>query len=256
MIAVRQTAGFTLRHLRTLWRQPAFVVITLMSPLLWLLLFSQLFSSVAQIPGFTGSYLDYMVPGLVVMTAVSSAGWTGMTFVEDINGGVMDRLLVSPVWRGSLNAGLLAQTACVNVVQSLIIVGIALMMGAHFAGGVAGIAVMIAVAVLAGSIFAALSNGFAMVVRRRESVIGAVSMITTPLTFLSSIFMRPELLPGWIRSVSAFNPVNWAAEAARAVAGPGADWAAAGSRALALGAVVLVAVTLATRAFRAYQRSM
>src|SRR5215470_11723751 len=89
---LRQTAQVSLRYLRALLRQPAFVVITLVQPLIWLLLFGALFKAVTQIPGFRGgSYLDYLTPGIVVMLAVSSAGWNGMAFIEDINGGVMDR---------------------------------------------------------------------------------------------------------------------------------------------------------------------
>ena len=85
MIALRQTWQVSLRYLRVLLRQPAFVVITLVQPLIWLLLFGALFKAVTQIPGFAGgSYLDYLTPGVVVMLAVSSAGWTGMGFIEDI----------------------------------------------------------------------------------------------------------------------------------------------------------------------------
>ena len=70
----------------SLLRQPAFIVITLIQPLIWLLLFGALFKAVTQIPGFAGtSYIDYLTPGVVVMLAVSSAGWTGMAFIEDMN---------------------------------------------------------------------------------------------------------------------------------------------------------------------------
>ena len=106
MNAVRQTWQVTLRGMRVLIRQPAFLGITLTQPIIWLLLFGALFKAVTRIPGFHGgSYIDFLTPGIVVMLAVSSAGWTGMGFIEDINGGVMDRMLVSPVWRGALNAG-------------------------------------------------------------------------------------------------------------------------------------------------------
>src|SRR6195952_3021859 len=104
MTSLRQTWQVSLRYFRVLLRQPAFMVITIVQPLIWLLLFGALFKAITQIPGFTGkSYIDYLTPGVVVMLAVSSAGWTGMGFIEDINSGVMDRLLVSPGWRGAFN---------------------------------------------------------------------------------------------------------------------------------------------------------
>ena len=94
------------RGLRVFVRQPAYLGMTLTQPIIWLLLFGALFKAVTEIPGFHGgSYIDFLTPGVVVMLAVSSAGWTGMGFIEDINGGVMDRMLVAPVWRGALNAG-------------------------------------------------------------------------------------------------------------------------------------------------------
>ena len=62
---------------------------TLFQPIIWLLLFGALFKSVARLPGFHGSYINFLTPGVVVMLAVFSAGWTGMGFVEDINSGVM-----------------------------------------------------------------------------------------------------------------------------------------------------------------------
>jgi ABC-2 type transport system permease protein len=101
---LRQTWQVSLRYLRVFARQPAYLGITLTQPLIWLLLFGALFKAVTEIPGFNGdSYIDYLTPGVVVMLAVSSAGWTGMGFIEDINAGVMDRMLASPVWRGALN---------------------------------------------------------------------------------------------------------------------------------------------------------
>ena len=69
----------TTRHLRNLARQPWWIAITLVQPIIWLLLFGALFKAVTQIPGFSGrSYIDYLTPGVVVMLAVSSAGWTGI----------------------------------------------------------------------------------------------------------------------------------------------------------------------------------
>jgi hypothetical protein len=124
---MRHTAYLALRDLRALWRQPWFVAVTLVQPLIWLLLFGELFERMAALPGFGGeSYIAYLAPGIVVMSALFSSGWNGMATIEDINRGVTDRLLVSPVRRGALIAGRVAQSAVVIVVQSVIMVLIAL----------------------------------------------------------------------------------------------------------------------------------
>src|SRR5690349_23555472 len=212
MIGLRQTWQVSLRYFRVLLRQPAFMVITIVQPLIWLLLFGALFKAVTQIPGFhSESYLDYLTPGIVVLLAVSSAGWTGMGFIEDINRGVMDRLLVTPTWRGAFNLGSVAQCVVSVLAQTVIIVVIALLLGAH----VHHVATLFAVAGLLAAAFASLSNGLGVLTRQRESLIGAVSLLLLPLTFLSGALMQLRLAPGWIRGIAKFNPVDWAAVAAR-----------------------------------------
>jgi ABC-2 type transport system permease protein len=254
---MRHTFYFALRDLRALWRQPWFVAVTLVQPLIWLLLFGELFKSVADVPGFGDeSYIAYLAPGIVVMSALFSSGWSGMATVEDIDRGVTDRLLVSPVRRGALIAGRVAQSAVVVVLQSVIMVAIALAVGASFPGGVLGVVVLIVVAGLLGAAFAALSNSLALVTRQEESLIGAVTFLVLPLTFLSTALMREDLLPGWMQTVTAFNPVDWAIEAGRSAVAADPDWAMIAGDLGLLTALLVVCGALATRAFRSYQASV
>jgi ABC-2 type transport system permease protein len=255
--ALRQTWQVSLRGLRALIRQPAYLGITLTQPIIWLLLFGALFKAVTRIPGFHGaSYVDFLTPGIVVMLAVSSAGWTGMGLIEDIRGGVMDRVLVSPVWRGALNAGSVVGSVTTIVIQTAMIVAFALALGASYPGGVGGVLILILVAALLGAAFASLSNGLAVLTRQRETLIGAVSFVLLPLTFLSSALMQQSLVPAWIRTVARFNPVNWAVEAGRSAAMGKIDWGLVGSRVGLLVILVLFCATFATRAFGTYQRSL
>jgi ABC-2 type transport system permease protein len=257
MIALRQTWQVSLRYLRALYRQGAFVAITLVQPVIWLLLFGALFKAVTRIPGFSGdSYVDFLTPGVVVMLAVSSAGWTGMGFIEDINGGVMDRVLASPVWRPALNLGSVAQAVMTIVVQTVLIVLLALALGADYRNGVGGVLILILVAALLGASFASLSNGLAVLARQRETLIGAVSFVLLPLTFLSSALMQQSLVPDWIRTVAKFNPVEWAVEAGRTAAMSDMDWGLVAGRIGLLTALLVVCATFATRAFGTYQRSL
>ena len=100
MTALADTWALTVRDLLRLWRQPWFIAIVLVQPVIWLLLFGELFQRVVDIPGFEGGdYKQYLVPGVLVMTAFFSSGWSGMSTIEDIDRGVTDRLLVTPVRR-------------------------------------------------------------------------------------------------------------------------------------------------------------
>ena len=255
--ALRQTWQINLRYLRAFIRQPAWVAIALVQPVIWLLLFGALFKSVVEIPGFEGSsYIAFLAPGVAVMTAVMSAGWNGMGFIEDMRRGVLDRVLVTPLWRGALNAGSLLYAIITLALQVLIIVGIGLLAGASFKNGVAGVAVLVLVSSLLGGCVAALSNGLALVAKQRETLIGAVTFVTLPITFLSFTFMQKSLVPDWVQGVARYNPVNWAVEAGRSATSAHTDWLLVWSRIGLLFLLLVVCGTVATRAFNAYQRSI
>jgi ABC-2 type transport system permease protein len=257
MTLIRQTLYMTVRHLRELWRQPWFVAVTLMQPVIWLLLFGALFKKVVEIPGFHGhSYIAFLAPGVVVMTAMFNSAWSGMSLIDDLNRGVTARFLVSPVRRPALIAGRIVKEAVVVVIQSVIIVALALIVGASFPGGVGGVALLFVFSALLGATFGALSNGFALIMRQEEALIGAVQFIVLPLTFLSTTFLEANLMPKWIARLSDFNPVNWAVVAGRAATSSSPDWGVIASRAALLVALLLLCVAFATRAFRSYQRSV
>ena len=257
MTIVRQTLYMTGRHLRELWRQPWFVGVTLVQPVIWLLLFGALFKKIIEIPGFHGgSYIAFLAPGIVVMTAMFNSAWSGMALIDDINRGVTSRFLVTPVRREALIAGRILKEAVVVVIQSLIIVGLALIVGASFPGGVGGVAALFVVSALLGAAFGALSNGFGLIMRQEEALIGATQFILLPLTFLSTVFIEANLMPRWMAHVADFNPVNWAVIAGRAATSSNPDWGLAASRAGFLVALLAVCLAFATRAFRSYQRSV
>jgi ABC-2 type transport system permease protein len=257
MTLIRHTLYMTLRHLRELWRQPWFVAVTLVQPVIWLLLFGALFKRVIEIPGFhSHSYIAFLAPGVVVMTAMFNAAWSGMALIEDINRGVTARFLVSPVRREALIGGRILKEGVVVVIQSLIIVGLALIDGASFPGGVGGVAVLFAVSALLGSTFGALSNGFALIMRQEEALIGATQFILLPLTFLSTTFLAANIMPSWIAHVADFNPVNWAVVAGRTATSANPDWGLAASRAAFLAVLLAACLAFATNAFRSYQRSV
>jgi len=258
MNAVRQTwVIFSRRYLRELYRQPAVIFIALLQPIIWLLLFGALFKEVSKIPGFgTGSYITYLTPGVVIMTAIFGSSWTGMSYIEDMGNGVLDRFLTAPVSRGALTAAMLAYQAVTTIVQSAIIIGIGWAIGADFAGGLAGLVVLVGISVLIALAMAGLSNGFALLTKQREALIGASTTLVLPLTFLSGAFLSLRLVPSWISDVARFNPVHWAESAGRIAVHANPTWSAVGSYAGFLAIAAAVTAFAATRAFRSYQRSL
>jgi ABC-2 type transport system permease protein len=254
---VAHTTWMTQRQVTAVLRQPAYIVINLIQPVIWLFLFGSLFRTVVELPGFsTASYLDYLVPGVVAMSALSTSMWSGMTVLEEIDRGVMDRLLVLPLRRSAIINASVVMQALLIAFQSAVIVGLGWAAGAEYAGGVAGMLVLIAGSVLVGIVFSSLSNTVGMLARQRETIIGINMFLLLPLTFLSSAFMAETLMPHWMRIVADGNPVNWALEAGREAMAADPDW----TRVLAYGggllALAVLVTALSAQTFRAYQKSV
>jgi ABC-2 type transport system permease protein len=258
MKPVADSIYMAVRDLRNLARQPWFVAITLIQPIIWLLLFGQLFHKIIEIPGFdSNNYTAFLTPGVVVMNAFYSGGWSGMGMVNDLDRGVMDRFLVTPVSRTAIIIGRMIQVAVTTIIQAAILIVLGLLMGADWPHASAGIPILFAAAILLAVPFAALSNALGLLLRQEESVIGANQFILLPLTFLSSVFLAQVLMPDWMQTGAQFNPLNWAVTAGRdSLVSTNPDWNNVLIHLAYLGALTVVSTWLAARAFRTYQRSI
>jgi ABC-2 type transport system permease protein len=256
--ALVHTWYLTGRKLHALVRQPWVLAFSVVQPAIWLFLFGQLFRRVIDIPGFAfhGTYLDYLVPGLVAMNAMSNNMWAGMTMIEEIERGTLNRFLASPASRIGLMNASVAEQAVSTTVQSLIIVGLGLAGGARYHGGAGGVAVMVAASILVGVVFGALSNATGMMLRSREAIIGVYTFFMLPLMFLSSAFIQTQLMPGWMQAIASRNPLNWVVQIGRSAVSATPDWSAIGVRCggLLVLAVACVAVSVVT--FRSYQKNV
>jgi ABC-2 type transport system permease protein len=247
----------TLRLSRNLARQPWYVAFTLLQPVVWLFLYGQLFARVAELPGFGGtSYIAFLTPGVIAMSALFSSGWSGLGVIADLENGIMDRFLISPASRLAIVLSRLLSLTIVIILQFGILLGLGICLGARYPGiHILGFALMLVVTLLLGLPFGALSIALALMMRKPESVLGAVNFILLPLTFLSSAFMTPGLIPLWIQRVAVFNPVNWSLEVARAALRPAIPWTTEAPRIAYLALFLLLSCGLAIRAFRHYQKS-
>jgi ABC-2 type transport system permease protein len=255
-----QSLLLTGRSLRALTRNPAVIAFTLVQPVIWLLLFGQLFKSVVHLPGFDAggatSYLTFLTPGVVVMTALFSSGWAGTAFIEDMNIGVMDRMLAAPTRRSAVVVASLAYQAVTTSVQTLIVFAIGYAAGARFSDPSVGIPITLVAAVLVAVTIAAFSDAIALLVRQQEALIGISQFIVLPLQFLSGAIMALSLAPSWLRDAARFNFVDWAVVAGRGALSSETNWGTVSSRLALLAALAIAMAALATRAFRSYQRNL
>jgi ABC-2 type transport system permease protein len=248
---------FTMRSIRVLLRQPFYLVLTLVQPVIWLLLFGKLFTNVVRIPGFSASsYIDFLVPGVVAMATLYSAGWAGFGFIQDMERGVMDRFLTSPAHRGALIIGTLTYQATTTILQTTIVLVLGYVAGARYDGGAVGVLVTVCCAILLAASFAALSDSLALRLRSQEALIGLANLLVLPMTFVSTAMMARQSAPGWIRAGARVNPVDWAVTASREALSVSPHWAAVGWRVGALAALTVAMAWTATTSFRAYQRSV
>ena len=253
---LRDTWYLFLRLVRASVRMPVFVIISIVQPMIWVVLFGQLYRAVTQIPGWRGgSFVQFLAPGIAIMTAIIGAAYSGMGILADIDRGVLDRLLATPVSRGAVIAGRILHASVQVIVQASIILLVAFALGARPHGGIPGLLSVLLSAALLAAAFASFSNGLALIARRQELVIAVMNFTILPLMFLSSMIMQPQLMPGWIGRVSRYNPLNWAVTAAR-LGFEGEDAARVMLSLALLAGLALLCGLLATRAFGRYRRTL
>lgn len=245
-----QIAILTGRSLRALVSDPKLVVLSLLQPLIMLLLFSQVFGSMAGAATGT-SYINYLMPAILVTTGVSAALQSGIGLVTDMKNGVLSRLRSLPVSNMSvLVARSLSDLARTAVQLLILLVAAVVLFDFSPAGGVPGV---LAAFLLALAVSWALSWVFLAIgawLRNAESMqtVGFLAMF--PLMFASSAFVPTDSLPVWLRVVATINPMTYAVNASRDLAlampvGNGVIGALAASVGL-----LAVGVVAAARGFR------
>ncbi|PSP48370.1 ABC transporter, partial [Halobacteriales archaeon QH_7_69_31] len=202
-------------------RNPFVLVVSLVQPIIFLLLFTEVFGNVAGdavnrgLPGV--SYTTYLVPAIAIQVSLAAAVTSGVGLVNDIENGMFEKVLVSPMNRTAVFVGKTAAEVFRIAVQVAIILGLGVVLGAEIATGLVGAAGIVAIGILFSLWFVALSNALAVLTRDQESTIIAANLLQFPLLFLSSAFLPLAALPEWIQTVAMVNPVTYGVDAARAL---------------------------------------
>src|SRR4029077_3251991 len=200
-------------------------------------------------------YLAYLVPGVVAMNAMSGNMWAGMSMIEEIERGTLNRLLVTPASRLAIMNASVVEQAVATTVQTLIIVVLGYAGGARYPGGMLGVVVLILAAILVGVFWGALSNMVGMLLRSREAIIGVYTFFMLPLMFLSSAFMQTHLMPGWMQSIASRTPLNWVVQIGRSAISAHPAWSAIGVRAGGLLVLAVACVAVSVMTFRSYPKT-
>ncbi len=204
--AVRDALSMMGRNVRRLSRAPDQLVFTLISPIMFTLLFRYVFGG--AIGGLQGiDYVNYLIPGIAVQTAIFSSGNTGFALAEDRGKGFIDRLRSLPMARSAVLSGRVLADTLSNAVGLVIIVVVGLAVGYRpqsFGGLVLGLLLLLGFALSTSFIFA-LVGLFASNV---QTVNAATFPVIFPLTFASSAFVPTATLPTWLRGFADHQPVS------------------------------------------------
>jgi ABC-2 type transport system permease protein len=250
MNALADTWHIVVRGLRARIRMPVFIFMSLFQPVLWLVLFTQIFKSLGGSVMGGSSYLQFFAPGVVVMTVLFGSAFSGFGLLMMMDMGILSKMLATPVTRVSIILGQVIAAVVVSVVQAAIIFVIAAIMGVDVATGVPGVLLALFTVALLGLAFAAFSNGLALLVKRQETVMATTNLLTMPLMFMSSTMMPAAALPDWLDTVRRFNPVDYAVVGVRGLVLEGYVWSDLWRSLLVLGVLAVVAVAFATLMFR------
>jgi ABC transporter DrrB family efflux protein len=228
-------------------RVPSLIVFSIITPLIFLLLFRYILGGSISIPGV--SYVDYLVPGVLVQAIAFGATQTGVGLAVDVGRGITDRFRSLPIARSAVLAGRVIADTGRNVVVAIVVVAVGLVMGFRPDPNPAGAAAAIAIALAFGYAFSWVAAYIGVTVRHAESVHDAGFVWVIPLTFASSALVSVDTMPTAVRWFADINPVTSVADATRALLlGEGAGGAVARSAAWIAGLLV-VFVPLAVRAY-------
>ena len=245
------------RQLRNLGREPIWIALLLIQPMIWLLLYGQLFRNVVKLPGFGDvSYVTFLTPGIVVMNAFFGGTWSGMAMIQDLDRHVLERFLATRSSRIALVLSQVVRSGLIAAIQALIILIVALALGVRAHAGAPGWLIVMLTSFLVGCAFGGVSHGMALIFRKEATMIAAANFVGLPLLFLSSTLIARTSMPHWMAGLARFNPVEWGVVAARQGVLPGADWGSAAIHLGLLAALTVVTVGFATWAFQVYRRSL
>jgi ABC-2 type transport system permease protein len=248
MTTLRETWLVFENQMRLLARQPAWALIALSQPLLYLTFFAPLLRTLAGRPGFPpGDAWQLFVPGLLVQLGIFGSLFVGFGLLAEMRLGIVERMRVTPASRLALLAGRVLRDTLVLVVQATLLVGVSIAVGLR--APALGLLAVLALVALLGVALSSLSYAAAMKVKAEDALAQLLNTLAVPTLLLSGILLPMSLAPRWLYLLSRLNPFSHVVDGARAsVAGHGA--ATVGLGLLSAAGLAVVGIAAAVHTFR------
>lgn len=203
------------RSMRLSLRQPLWVLIGLLQPILYLTLFGPLLQTVAATSGFAGDAWQVFVPGLLVQLGIFGGLFVGFGIIAEWRSGVIERQLVTPASRAAIITGRTLRDVVVIVVQAIVLMGAAYLMGLRV--GLGAVLIGLVLIGMLGAAFSFISNAIGIATKSEDALAPMVNTLALPILLLSGILLPMTLAPRWLQIASDFNPFKHIVEALRAV---------------------------------------
>ncbi|MDK1472071.1 ABC transporter permease [Streptomyces sp. 549] len=182
-------------------------------PIMMVLMYTYLFGG--ALAGSTTDYLQFLLPGILVMSVVMITMYTGVSVNTDIEKGVFDRFRTLPIWRPSPMVGYLLGDMLRYILASAVMLAIGLVLGFRPGGGVLGVLAGVALLLVFSFCFSWVWTMFGLLLRSEKSVMSVSMMVLFPLMFLSNIFVDPSTMPGWLQAFVNNSPITHLASSVR-----------------------------------------
>jgi ABC-2 type transport system permease protein len=218
------------------------------TPVMFVLLFTYLFGG--AIAGSTGEYLDYILPGILVMSVLFTTVYSGVALNTDLTKGVVDRFRSLPIWRSAPLVGALLGDSVRYLVGATVIVVLGVILGYRPDNGVPGVLAAIALVIVFSFGLSWVFTTLGLVLRSPQAVLNAGFMGIFPLTFLSNVFVEPETLPAGLEWFVNVNPISILADCSRDLMSGTVD---GGDLAVVLGTAALLTAVFAPLTTRLYR---
>lgn len=161
------------------------------------------------------SYVSFLTPGIVAMTCMFTAMFAGVSIVWDRRFGFLNKLLVSPIPRSSIMLGKMISATVRAMIQGLIVIALALLLGAKLNTGLLGIIIAVPYMALFALGFSGMSTALGIKMAEHEEFFGVIALILMPLFFASGALIPVALMPGWLQGVAYGNPLTYAVDGIR-----------------------------------------
>ena len=248
--AVTDTLTITRCNLLVWMRVPAYLVFTVVQPVIFVLMFRYVFGGAIRVVGVPGGYVNFLMPGIIGQTAAFACFGTAIALAQELKKGVIDRLRSMPMARSAVLTGRLLADTLRMLVTILIVLAVGFAVGFRFSNGVIPAIAMVALAVLFGVAIATISAFTGLAIGDEESVQAFGLIWIFPLTFLSSAFVPIATMPGWLQAFANNQPVTYTINAMRALALGGPVWDNLWKSLAWLAAIFIVFIPLSVRAYK------